>query len=143
MSRDVTVSLLIIDDTNKNNSQFLSIDNTTKDFDILIPSGKLNNNETYLDAAIRICKNETGLIITTLDLQFFSIDNFKNDHLNITYLITKWTTDMNQKKGTWLNINELQYSNSYVKLYQKYNTFIDNKNKSSSILSYIPSCNLL
>jgi ADP-ribose pyrophosphatase YjhB (NUDIX family) len=148
MSNEVVICILLIDEKDKLNTFFLSIDNPKQDFDILIPSGKIYMDETYFNAAIRICRKETGLVVKASDLQFLSIDNHNEDYLTITYIIiNKWTHDTSiSSKGKWLNINELKFSNSYSNLYSKYKTLKENAStiyKPLSIFTYVPSCNLL
>ena len=108
---------LLIDKLNK---KFLSVSLKDDKTDANLPGGKVEQNETYKQAAIRELKEETGLNILEKDLIKFQ-EEIEEEYNVITYLVLKWSGEIyTEEEGVvkWLPLIFLTKS----KKWKKYNT---------------------
>merc|ERR1712139_342905 len=104
---NVAVCVLVFDRQN-NNFLSVSLKNDFNDFNL--PGGKLENHETFEEAAIRETKEESGIDIYNLKFLYM---NFDNDIEVYTYYTCDFVGEINTREKhvvKWLPIYDLTKS---------------------------------
>jgi 8-oxo-dGTP diphosphatase len=117
---NTAVCVLIL---NKDKSNFLSVSLKEDHTDFNLPGGKVEQNETFEEAAIREVKEETGLDVYNLNYLHKDIDL---DFEVITYYTLSYQGIMNTLENhvvKWLPLYDLTKS----KKWPEYNSMIYNK----------------
>ena len=117
---NTAILVLII---NKNKNEFLSVSCKNDHSDFNLPGGKVEHNETYIEAGIREVKEETGIDVYNLHYLYKDLDN---DFEVITYYTFDYQGNIYTKENhivKWLPIYDLNKS----KKWYKYNSMIYNK----------------
>lgn len=116
---NIAVCVLIVDKTN--NFLAVSLKNDHTDFNM--PGGKLENNETYEETAVREVKEETGLHVFNLKKLYIDYDYDVEVH---TYFTHEYYGELFTKEKhilKWLPLYDLTKS----KKWNNYNSMIFNK----------------
>jgi 8-oxo-dGTP diphosphatase len=121
---NIAVCVLIVD---KKTNHFLAVSLKNDHTDFNMPGGKLENNETYEETAIREVKEETGLHVFNLKKLYIDYDYDIEVHTYFTYdyngelftkenHILKWLPlyDLTKSKK-WINYNSMIF-NKYLEL---------------------------
>ena len=117
---NTAVCVLIL---NKDKSNFLSVSLKEDHTDFNLPGGKVEQNETFEEAAIREIKEETGLDIYNLNYLHKDLDL---DFEVITYYTLSYQGIVNTLENhvvKWLPLYELTKS----KKWPEYNSMVYNK----------------
>jgi 8-oxo-dGTP diphosphatase len=117
---NTAILVLII---NKNKNEFLSVSCKKDHTDFNLPGGKVEHNETYIEAGIREVKEETGIDVYNLHYLYKDLDN---DFEVITYYTFDYQGNIYTNENhivKWLPIYDLNKS----KKWYKYNSMIYNK----------------
>ena len=117
---NTAVCVLIL---NKDKSNFLSVSLKEDHTDFNLPGGKVEQNETFEEAAIREVKEETGLDVYNLNYLHKDLDL---DYEVITYYTLSYQGIVNTLENhvvKWLPLYDLTKS----KRWPKYNSMVYNK----------------
>ena len=117
---NTAVCVLILND---DKTKFLSVSLKEDHTDFNLPGGKVEQNETFEEAAIREIKEETGLDIYNLN---FLYKDFDIDYEVITYYTLSHQGIINTLENhvvKWLPLYDLTKS----KKWPKYNSMVYNK----------------
>lgn len=120
MGEKSAVCILIV-----NKNEFLAVSLHEDHNDLNLPGGKVEKDEYFLDCAVRETKEETGLDICALDLEFLH-DDYEEDWYVITYWTDKYIGDIYTKEDhvvKWAPLEDLKKS----KKWPKYNTEVFDK----------------
>ena len=116
------VCVLIIND----NNEFLSVSLKNDHNDMNLPGGKVEKNESNINAAIREVKEETGLDVYNIKKLHEDIDDDNNEYFVTTYFTNKYSGNIYTEENhivKWLPIENLKFS----KRWKTYNTNVYNK----------------
>lgn len=113
----------------KNNEKILAVSRKDNYNDWGLPGGKIEENETPKDTAIRETKEETGLTIHDLTEVFISNDN--TNCLVTAFIVNKWSGNIKQEKNggavDWVSIDDLlngSFGEYNKKLFKKINLIL-------------------
>ena len=117
---NTAVCVLIL---NKDKSKFLSVSLKEDHTDFNLPGGKVEQNETFEEAAIREVKEETGLDVYNLNYLY---KDFDLDYEVLTYYTLSYQGIVNTLENhvvKWLPLYDLTKS----KKWPEYNSMVYNK----------------
>lgn len=122
---DIKAAVVVI----KNNEKILAVSRKDNYNDWGLPGGKIEENETPKDTAIRETKEETGLTIHDLAEVFVSNDN--TNCLVTAFIVNKWNGNIKQEKNGgavgWVSIDDLlngSFGEYNKKLFKKINLIL-------------------